>query len=76
MSMIGNFRSLPDDELRALLENPARVEQLLYGDMFAGTNGEVVSLFGHSPNRRANRTPGRRLTPTSSTKPRTGSTSC
>jgi Domain of unknown function (DUF1877) len=47
MSMIGNFRSLSDDDLRALLENPARVEQLLYGDdLFAGTNGEVVSLFG------------------------------
>jgi hypothetical protein len=50
MSMIGNFRSLSDDDLGALLENPARVEQLLYGDdLFAGTNGEVVSLFGGTP---------------------------
>jgi Domain of unknown function (DUF1877) len=47
MSMIANFRSLSDDDLGALLENPARVEQLLYGDdPFSGTNGEVVSLFG------------------------------
>jgi hypothetical protein len=47
MSMIANFRSLSDDDLGALLEQPARVEQLLYGDdLFAGTNGEVVSLFG------------------------------
>jgi Domain of unknown function (DUF1877) len=47
MSMIANFRSLSDDDLGALLENPARVEQLLYGDdTFSGTNGEVVSLFG------------------------------
>lgn len=50
MSMIGNFRSLSDDDLGALLENPARVEQLLFGaDFFSGTNGEVVvSLFGGS----------------------------
>jgi hypothetical protein len=49
MSMIANFRSLSDDDLGALLENPARVEQLLYGDdLLAGTNGEVVSLFGHT----------------------------
>jgi Domain of unknown function (DUF1877) len=49
MSMIANFRSLSDDDLGALLENPTRVEQLLYGgDLFAGTNGEVVSLFGHT----------------------------
>lgn len=49
MSMIGNFRSLSDEDVRALLEHPPRVEQLLYGeDAFPGTNGEVVSLFGHS----------------------------
>ena len=48
MSMIGNFRSLSDDDLRALLENPARVEQLQYGEnALTGTNGEVVSLFDH-----------------------------
>jgi hypothetical protein len=48
MSMIGNFRSLSDQDVRALLEQPSRVEQLLYGeDVFPGTNGEVVSLFGH-----------------------------
>jgi hypothetical protein len=49
MSMIGNFRSLSDEDVRALPEHPPRVEQLLYGeDAFPGTNGEVVSLFGHS----------------------------
>jgi hypothetical protein len=49
MSMIGNFRSLSDEDVRALLEHPSRVEQLLYGeDAFPGTNGEVVSLFGHA----------------------------
>jgi hypothetical protein len=54
MSMIGNFRSLSDDDLASLLENPARVEQLLYGDdLFTGTNGEVVSLFGGAPSRPA-----------------------
>jgi Domain of unknown function (DUF1877) len=48
MSMIGNFRSLSDEDVRALLEQPSRVEQLLYGEhAFPGTNGEVVSLFGH-----------------------------
>jgi hypothetical protein len=48
MSMIGNFRSLSDEDVRALLEQPSRVEQLLYGEhAFPGTNGEVVSSFGH-----------------------------
>jgi hypothetical protein len=48
MSMIGNFRSLPDEDIRALLEDPARVEELIYGDdMLTPTNGDVASLFGH-----------------------------
>jgi hypothetical protein len=48
MSMIGNFRSLSDEDIRALLEDPAHVEQLLYGDdALPSSNGEVVSLFGN-----------------------------
>ena len=30
MSMNGNFRALPDEELHALLADPSRVEQLLH----------------------------------------------
>jgi hypothetical protein len=52
MSMIGNFRALSDDELGALLEQPDRVEQLLYGeDLLAGANGEVIQLFGNGTSR-------------------------
>jgi Domain of unknown function (DUF1877) len=40
MSMNGNFRALPDEELQALLADPSRVEQLLYPSFFGGgSNG-------------------------------------
>jgi hypothetical protein len=40
MSMIGNFRALPDEDLQALLADPTRVEQLLYASFFGGgSNG-------------------------------------
>jgi hypothetical protein len=38
MSMIGNFRALPEEELQALFADPARVEQLLYESFFGGTS--------------------------------------
>ena len=44
MSMIGNFRALPDEELQALFANPARVEQLLYESFFGGLNGNGNEL--------------------------------
>jgi hypothetical protein len=36
MSMIGNFRALPDEELQALFANPSRVEELLYESLLGG----------------------------------------
>jgi len=40
MSMNGNFRALPDEELNALLADPSRVEQLLYASFSGGgSNG-------------------------------------
>ena len=36
MSMNGNFRALPDEELQALLAEPSRVERLLYPSFFGG----------------------------------------
>jgi hypothetical protein len=45
MSMIGNFRALPDEELQALFANPSRVEQLLYESFFGGgSNGKADEL--------------------------------
>jgi Domain of unknown function (DUF1877) len=45
MSMIGNFRALPDEELQALFANPARVEQLLYESFFGGNgNGNELDV--------------------------------
>lgn len=45
MSMIGNFRALPDLELQALFANPARIEQLLYESVFGcGANGNVLEV--------------------------------
>jgi hypothetical protein len=45
MSMIGNFRALPDEELRALFANPSRVEQLLYESLLGGgSNGNGDEL--------------------------------
>ena len=38
MSMMGNFRALPDDELRKLFANPEGVEQLLYASFFGGSS--------------------------------------
>ena len=38
MSMIGNFRALPEEELQALFADPARVEQLLYESFFGGSS--------------------------------------
>lgn len=38
MSMNGNFRALPDEELDALLADPSRVEQLLYASFFGGSS--------------------------------------
>jgi hypothetical protein len=38
MSMNGNFRALPDEELNALLANPSQVEQLLYASFFGGSS--------------------------------------
>src|SRR5262245_53105613 len=38
MSMIGNFRALPDEELRALFADQSRVEQLLYASFFGGSS--------------------------------------
>jgi hypothetical protein len=47
MSMIGNFRSVPDADIAALFERPGRVVKLLYGDEpeTGGSNGGVFSLF-------------------------------
>lgn len=40
MSMIGNFRSVSDEDIRALLEQPQRVTRLLYGEeVLPGSDG-------------------------------------
>jgi hypothetical protein len=45
MSMIGNFRALPDEELQALFANPSRVEQLLYESLLGGeSNGNELDV--------------------------------
>jgi Domain of unknown function (DUF1877) len=45
MSMIGNFRALPDLELQALFANPSRVEQLLYESLLGGaSNGNELDV--------------------------------
>lgn len=45
MSMIGNFRALPDKELQALFANPSRVEQLLYESLLGGgSNGNELDV--------------------------------
>lgn len=44
MSMNGNFRALPDEELQALIGEPSRVEQLLYASFFGGSNGNGDEL--------------------------------
>jgi hypothetical protein len=45
MSMIGNFRALPDEELQGLFADPSRVEQLLYESFFGGgSNGKGDEL--------------------------------
>jgi hypothetical protein len=45
MSMIGNFRALPDLELQALFANPSRVEELLYESLLGGTaNGNELDV--------------------------------
>jgi len=44
MSMIGNFRALPDEELQTLFANPARVEQLFYESLLGGSNGNGNEL--------------------------------
>jgi len=45
MSMIGNFRALPDEELQALFADPSRVEQLLYESFLGGgSNGKGDEL--------------------------------
>lgn len=38
MSMNGNFRALPDEELDTLRTDPSRVEQLLYASYFGGSS--------------------------------------
>ena len=47
MSMIGNFRAVPDADIAALFEQPGRVVKLLYGDEAetGSANGGVFSLF-------------------------------
>jgi hypothetical protein len=40
MSMNGNLRALPDEELQALIADPSGVEQLLYASIFGGSNGK------------------------------------
>jgi Domain of unknown function (DUF1877) len=45
MSMIGNFRALPDKELEALFAEPSRVEQLLYESLLGGgSNGNELDV--------------------------------
>jgi Domain of unknown function (DUF1877) len=45
MSMIGNFRALPDEELQALFSEPSRVEQLLYESLLGGaSNGNELDV--------------------------------
>jgi hypothetical protein len=45
MSMMGNFRALPDEELQALFANPSRVEQLLYESLLGGeSNGNELDV--------------------------------
>ena len=45
MSMMGNFRALPDEELQALFANPSRVEQLLYESLLgAAANGNELDV--------------------------------
>jgi hypothetical protein len=47
MSMIANFRSVPDADIAALFEQPGRVVKLLYGEdvQTGNANGGVFSLF-------------------------------
>jgi hypothetical protein len=51
MSMVGNFRSVPDADIAALFEQPGRVLKLLYGDeaQTGSANGGVFSLFRRGP---------------------------
>ena len=44
MSMNGNFRALPDEELRALIAEPSRIERLLSASFFGGSNGNGDEL--------------------------------
>jgi uncharacterized protein DUF1877 len=45
MSMIGNFRALPDLELQALFADPSRVEGLLYESLLGGVaNGNELDV--------------------------------
>jgi len=44
MSMIGNFRALPDGELKALFADPSRVEELLFESLMSGSNGNGNEL--------------------------------
>jgi Domain of unknown function (DUF1877) len=45
MSMIGNFRALPEEELQALFANPSRVEQLLYESLLgSASNGNELDV--------------------------------
>jgi hypothetical protein len=53
MSMIGNFRSVPEAEIESLFERPSRVLKLLYGEEAeefedSGGNGGIFSLFRRS----------------------------
>lgn len=53
MSMIGNFRSVPEAEIESLFERPSRVLKLLNGEEAeefegSGGNGGIFSLFRHS----------------------------
>jgi hypothetical protein len=47
MSMIGNFRSLPEADIEALFERPGRVVKLLYNEEPAAADGGggLLSLF-------------------------------
>jgi Domain of unknown function (DUF1877) len=44
MSMIGNFRSVSDDDIDALLERPTRIHRLLYDDEGSTSEGLVRRL--------------------------------
>jgi hypothetical protein len=46
MSITGNLRTAPDDDIRALLERPERITKLLYG---GEASGGIRSLFGRKP---------------------------